>query len=877
MNRTRALVGATLGGLLSLVVLAPAPAPRADAVAPLVAAAPDSTSDAASGTYRATRSLERTMVEATGEKTVGSYSMTVSADHTTNLRGRERIRISWTGAPPSGGRASNPYGEKGLAQEYPVVVLQCRGTDDPELPADEQLSRQTCWTSSYFQRSQVLTSPSAALWTVDRYAADADVERLSGLADVPEDACTTVRDSTSFYSHLTPFVAASGAVFPACDRDTMPPEAAVGAAFPAAEVAAFSDADGAGSVDFEVRSAVENESLGCSAEVACSIVVVPIAGLSCGASSDPVGTVDRNCRQYGEFASGSSNFAGLGIDEAVGPALWWSESNWRHRFSIPITFGLAPDACDVLDPRAPVGFSGSELMAQAALQWAPAYCLNRKRFKFQLNQMPDQTGWNLMEKGETAAAFVSGRKDQVGDDPVGYAPTAVTGFAIGYVADRPDNGGEVPRLNLNPRLLAKLLTQSYPGSALGRGHPGLEENPLSLLSDPEFIKLNPGLSQRDTEAAATLLSLSNSSDQVEQLTAYIAADADATAFVDGDADPWGMTVNPSYEGLALPTAEWPLLDTYTPETQDPCRQANPSVYLTQLAAPVTTLRKISDALIDSWPNVQTRCDADLTSVAGWKVGRIDRQSYGARFMLGLVSLGDAERYGLRTASLATAKGTYVAPTQGSLAAAIGISAQADGDDYGPFALDPADVRAARAAYPGTQVVHTAARMTGMEADEAATVASFIRIAVSEGQRVGRDNGDLPEGYLPIVRTGVTAKLWRAAQRVADAVEAQEVPSEPEPDEPAEEEPSATPDPGPATVAPAPPAVEEPAEPTPPATPGEKGRKGKRTPPEETVVATEAASSTTAFAMLPTLLVLGLLAAAASLVTRLVGTRRGGRP
>ncbi|MEQ6900552.1 hypothetical protein [Nocardioides sp. YIM 152588] len=866
MKRGRAVVGGAVGALLGLAVLTPVPAPDAAAVAPARAAV-------AGGAYRETRSLDRTMVETTGERTVGSYEMTVSADHTTNLRGRERIRISWQGAPPSGGRASNPFGEQGLAQEYPVVILQCRGTDDPDLPVDEQLSPRTCWTSSYYQRSQVLASPSAALWTVDRYAAEPDVERISGLEGVADEECATVRDSASFYSHLTPFVAASGEVFPACDRDTMPPEAAVGAAFPAAEVAAYSDTDGAGSVDFEVRSAVENESLGCSHEVACSIVVVPIAGLSCAAPGDPVTTLDRNCRQYGEFAWGSSNFAGLGIDQAVGPALWWSESNWRHRFSIPITFGLPTDACDVLDPRPPVGFAGSELMAQAALQWAPAYCLNKKRFKFQLNQMPDQAGWNLMEKGDAPAAFVSGRKDRVGEDPVGYAPTAVTGFAIGYVADKPDNAGEVSRLRLNPRLLAKLLTQSYPGSALGKGHPGLGDNPLSMLTDPEFIKLNPGLSTRDTEAAATLLSLSNSSDQIEQLTAYIAADADATAFVAGEADPWGMTVNPAYEGLTLPLAEWPLLDTYTPETQDPCRQANPSVYLTQLAAPVTTLRKISDALIDSWPNVQTRCDGDPTTVSGWKIGRIDRQAYGARFMLGLVSLGDAERYGLRSASLATAKGTYVAPTSRSLADAVSISTQDEDDEYGPFQLDQGDVARARSAYPGTQVVYTAARTHGMDADEAATVASFIRIAVSEGQHVGRDNGDLPEGYLPILRTGSTAKLWAAAQRVADAIEAQELPAVPEEEDDAPDDARPPADTGP--TPPSAPAVPEEDEPAGADEP-RADKPGKRAKPEVTVVATEAASSPTAFAMLPTLLVLGLVAASASLVTRLVGMRRGGR-
>ena len=152
-------------------------------------------------------------------------------------------------------------------------------------------------------------------------------------------------------------------------------------------------------MQFEVRSDVENESLGCNHKVACSIVVIPINGLSCDQPAGSGTIADDACRKGGRFAAGSSNFANEGVDQAVSPALWWSASNWANRFSIPITFGLPPDTCDVLDPRAPTGFYGSELLAQASLQWSPAYCLGKKRFKFQHNQMSDEAGWNLMESG----------------------------------------------------------------------------------------------------------------------------------------------------------------------------------------------------------------------------------------------------------------------------------------------------------------------------------------------------------------------------------------------------------------------------------------------------------------------------------------------
>jgi len=757
---------------------------------------------AAGDGFRATKTLTRTFTEADGTETlVSSYDVTVKADKTQNLRGRQRMLISWAGAQPSGGRASNPYGENGLQQEYPVVIMQCRGLDDATLPLAKQVRPETCWTASVAQRSQVLRSDSDSLWREDLYEDDVDKGRVSGMDPLPSPEECPGADIDPYATHLTEFVGRDDTVFPACDSDSMPPEAAVGAAFPPAEIASFTDENGNGSVQFEVRSDVENESLGCSDKVACSIVVIPIVGLSCDAPTSPVSIGDRECRKLGRFAPGSSNFTNDGIDQTVGPALWWSESNWRNRFVIPITFGLPPDTCDVLDTRPPTGFYGSELLAQAALQWSPAYCLDKKRFKFQLNQMSDEAGFNLMEAGEGPAAVVSSLHEKRGSDPIGYAPTAVTGFSIGYVIDRPSNQGEYTRLRLNARLIAKLLTQSYLGSDLGRGHPGMGDNPLAIMSDPEFIELNPGLSQSPQEAGATVLSLSNSSDVIEQLTEYIAQDDEAMAFVNGKADPWGMVVNPAYKKLDLPRPEFPLLDTFVPETQNTCRQANPSVYFSQLAAPVTTMRKIAEALLDAWPNVQTRCDFDL-STQQFKIGRIDRQSFGARFVLGITSLGDAARYGLRSAALQTKPGRFVSATDQTLANAVSLATQ-DRPTV-PFVLDQADVATSANAYPGTMIVYTAAKLRGLDAETAAHVAQFVRVSTSEGQVAGSGNGELPEGFLPIRATGPTAKLLTAADRVADLIEAQRPATPPAPEAPEEtEEPSSPPPTGPIDSGPGP--------------------------------------------------------------------------
>lgn len=810
------------------------------------------------GAFSATKTVTREFRNDGIDELVDSRTFTLKVDHTKNLRGRERLKVSWAGARPSAGRAANPYGESGLRQEYPVVIMQCRGIDDPSLPAAKQLKPETCWTSTRQQRSQS-TDDLLSVWRHDLHATDADRAKKSGLDPIPSECFDIASDST----HITPFLSAGGKSFSACTEATMPPEAAVGAAFPPAEVAAFTNADGKGQINYEVRSATENESLGCSDKTACSLVAIPIMGLSCI-------DADKECRRDGRFPEGSSNFGNDGVDAAVSPVFWWSASNWRNRVTVPLTFGLPPDACDVLDDRAPTPFFGSELMGQATLQWSPAYCLRKDRFKFQHNNLGDEPAFALVEKGDAPAAFVSGTRERSTSDPVvGYAPTALTGFAVAFIVDNPGNAGELTRLNLTPRLIAKLLTQSYAGSNLGRQHPGMEDNPLSLNLDPEFAALNPGLDSIAREAAATVLSLSESSDVIETLTSYLAEDPEAMAFIDGRPDPWGMVVNPTYKKLVLPVGEFPMLDEFVPESPQPCLKANPAPYFGKIAAPLNSLRKIAEAVLDAWPNVQTRCDGAGTSTEPFKVGRIDRQGIGTRFMLGVVSLGDAARFGLRTASLQTSSTvsptkkftnedgrTFIAPSNASvLAAARTAKSKGVGS---AFSMPMSRLRNTPDAYPGTMLVYTTAKLQGLAKSDAAKVAKFIRIATTEGQVRGSGNGKLPEGYVPIAKSGGTAALYAAAQAVADLIAAQKGHGT---GSPMENGPIGGLVPGDSTV--------------PADAPAASGNKDDTTQALGTTP-TAATSSSTAKVLLPLLIVLALMAGLAGPGTRLAARLRARR-
>ncbi|NHA00352.1 hypothetical protein G5V59_10165 [Nocardioides sp. W3-2-3] len=578
MSARRRVLGVLAVAAVALAVLPGAPSADAGPASSAVTVA-------AAGGYTRTKTVSRDVLDVNGNPDAGlssSYDMTVRADRTTDLRGRERVHISWSGARPSAGRASNPYGEKGLLQEYPVVIMQCRGRDDADLPLKDRVRPETCWTSSVAQRSQRLTSRAESTWLADRYADPADRQPVSGIDPFPADACKGL-DSPVANTHLTAFVAKSGKSYPACAADKMPPEAGIDAAFPPSELAAFTDPEGNGSVQFEVRSDVENESLGCSDKVACSIVVVPILGISLRQAGRHHADLDRPRLPQGRPASGGLQQlrrrgrrpGRLAVAVVVGVQLAQPLQHPGH---------LRPAGRRVRHPRPARAHQvlRLRLMAQAALQWAPAYCLRKDRFNFALSQMPDNAGWENMEGGSGPAAFVSSEHAQARRRPRRVRPDRDHRLQR-RLHHRPARQRRRVRPAAAQRTPDRQVCspRAYLGSDLGRGHPGMSGNPLALMSDPEFVSLNKGLSQNAQEAGATLLSLSVSSDLIRQITAYIAQDADAMDFIAGKPDPWGMKINPSYQGLESPRDEWPLLDTYVPQTQNECLKQNPTVYFTQ--------------------------------------------------------------------------------------------------------------------------------------------------------------------------------------------------------------------------------------------------------------------------------------------------------
>ncbi len=793
------------------------PARRAAAalLAALVAAAlaaavgaSGSTVDAAAPAFTASVTVARNHLVNGADDVVDTRSITVSVDQTRDLRERQEITVKWTGAHPTGGVAKDPNSAVAAEQEYPMVLMQCRRPAAAGAP----ITPDTCWTHTPKERFQSDVSNFPA-FRMDRYAAAADRRLVVGAPPSPPAACSSAGSGAQRW---VPFVGANGTVYPggppvvlpsglqgACAG--MPPEAVTSeqSLQPSNTTYAPSGRDGAGQAKFTIATEATNASLGCSDAVPCSLVIVPIEGISCdaaGALADPadrpepsiVDLVFAACAPTGRYGPGEPGSGLPGTsDIAVSGLLWWSASNWRNRIEVPLDLAPSPDACSLRTPGAPAYMYGSEVMSQATQQWSPAFCLDPSLFKIQHVQTAEPLAKNLLRNGSIEAAIQAAPPPEPFPAPTVQAPIAVSGFAISYVID--GRGGQpYENLKLTPRLLAKLLTESYPAQPVIRdAYPALAHNPLNIAADPEFKALNPGVPEPtfyDTPAA-TLFTVSSDSDVITALTAYINADPAARAWLDGAPDPWGMTVNPAYRGIALPAANWPLLDTFNSgpaydANLSPCLAANPVPFLPLVAAPLATMAQVTLNLQFGVANSQVWC-ADAGAQTQ-KLVAIGREAPGQRFLLGVTPLADAARYKLSTAALQTqvragapekfsdATGrTFQAPTEASLLAATALLRPdaAAGSwlvPYGAFQTDPA----AAGAYPGTLLVSLDVATSGLSPAQAQRYATVLAFAAGPGQTPGSGNGELPPGYLPMTEANGLGSLVAYTKAAGAAVAAQ---------------------------------------------------------------------------------------------------------
>jgi hypothetical protein len=756
-------------------------------------------SSAASGTtaptgFTQTQTMSRSYVD-NGVAGIDNRTVTLDVSDTSNLRGRQEIDVSWSGAHPTGNIVSDQNADDAQEEEYPFVLLECRGGTS----ATDPVSPSTCWTQSWNERFQDTVGNAYPPYRLDADVPVSDREAAEGqpapadLSKTEQAACTIDLGGVST-QYWVPWDAANGTVYYGGDSGCAgePPEASNvgGSELPSNETFGVTGLDGKGSAEFDIFTADENATMGCSQTVACSLVAVPIMGINCdaaGLSPLPTAAQLAQCESTGASAPGSLASdppTPSESDLTVSGSLWWSASNWQNRIVVPLTFAPLPGSCPVVSNENRILVYGSELMFQATSQWEPEFCFSDAyNFSFTHVQTGEPQARNLVATGSAEAAFTSFAQPLGYGKPVVNAPVGVTGFAISYSIDGA-NGQPYTTLKLTPLLLAKLLTESYPGSPVVKEYdPALANNPLNITDDPEFIALNPGIAKNpnglgNTEAEAELMALSSDSDVIQALTTYITDDPTARAWLNGTPDQWGMVVNPAYKGIALPVDQWPLLSTFEPTQwyktdNNDCLFNDPVPYLPLISAPLATLADISEDLQYNLPNSTTTCsEPNAPSTTGEKLVAGPQQEVGYQFEIGITTLADAERYQLQTASLQTTTDTFVPPDNASLEATTALVKPDATSGSWPIPYPELEQSAGAAAYPGTMVVYAAVPTKGLPSDDAADYATLLRFAATTGQTPGTGVGQLPSGYLPMTAADGLGDLANYTLEAADDVAAQ---------------------------------------------------------------------------------------------------------
>jgi hypothetical protein len=692
------------------------------------------------------------------------HTVAVSVSQTQNLLARQNVLVGWTGAVPTHNYAVITDPALNNNSEYPMVLMECWGTDHPSDPNDPF--------------SDGAMDPTHCATSMGLNAFNPTVVKDTNVPGKPQNSTHVFNFGLS---HQLQFQAVDGTWYnmyyggTASTNDSIPPELRSGSSLPLSARGEWTGADGSRSgVPFEMRSAGEYPFLGCSDTQACTLVAVPITDPTCNT------TAAANCAAGAKGPVGPGSLPQSSVNPYLRANAWWLAGNWANRISIGLSF--APQhACDVVDQRQPVTISGSEPAGTAMFYyWAPRFCLDSKSFRLKYVQQSEPLARTALTtngpSGYGANAILSSLPVTGSPRPVVQAPVLDTGFAVSFLADNATNT-QITQLKLTPLLLAKLITQSYEA---GSGEPALKGNPYSMFRDPEFLAVNPGVTlntQSPTIDYNLIMPQPTQTDVIWAMTSYINADPEARAWLDGAPDNYsGMVVNPVFRGYALPQLFTELRDG----SPDPAvrvgnvdaecvkKISGPPPYFTLIKQSVNTLQDAVTALLNRQSPATPICDSNPASATFGTYIRQDRQVIGTRNLLAITSVAQANTFvmpmaQLQVHQLGNGQRLFASPTSDSMAAALGYTVQ--DKDSGVLSLDYAHLSAN--SYPGTVPIYAAIPTAGLDKASAQAYAAFLRFAVTDGQTLGTGVGNLPPGYAPLPDV-----LRQYTLTAADAVAAQ---------------------------------------------------------------------------------------------------------
>lgn len=538
--------------------------------------------------------------------------------------------------------------------------------------------------------------------------------------------------------------------------------------------------DGQGQQLFEVDTGVEAPGLGCGEAVQampdgskevpdCWLVIVP-----------------RGTPQ-------EENPSGLtGVTSVVTSPL--NPVAWANRIAIPLSFKPVGTQCSATGQEERI--VGSELASGAASSWQSALCSVAGAPPYDYADLPDDQARGDLTQASYGSAGMAVFSDPIpqsqsgSTSPIVYAPLTLSGVVVAFNIDRsaaleqggqyqPDelalSGVRVQHIYLTPRLVAKLLTESYQAELVdvttdkSAAYSWVQHNPTSIVDDPDFLQFNPEftlLTTKEQLDAATLVVEEGSSDAAATLWQWVLADPEAKAWLEGQPDPWGMKVNPYYSldpaenpnGVAFGSSsslnDFPKSDGYQYDTgatvYPPGGSPQPARALDILdwSPYVQSMSAAAQSAASSNDGGKTTLDPGGTSDTAW--GANGPQPNGSSFVLSITDSASAAQYGLQVASLSRAGDdsptrTFVAPDEPGLLA----GEQAMQASSVPGVLVPNPSTTEPDAYPLTMLTYAAVSPNSLAATDRQSYAKFIQYATGPGQTPGDGIGQLPDGYVPL--------------------------------------------------------------------------------------------------------------------------------
>ncbi len=491
---------------------------------------------------------------------------------------------------------------------------------------------------------------------------------------------------------------------------------------------ATSGPTGVGEADIETLTGQEIPFLGCDQGHPCSLAIVPAQGGDI-LTSPPDCKNHQDDEGFSGTATGAEDFGSVSSNGYT--------CSWAKRIVVPLTFARTAKNCSFKNTA--FSASGSPMLARAMNSWVARLCEGSGGISINYSSADSEPeALTALASGSTDVALTT-RPAAVQGVTTGskhyvYAPIAISAASIAYWFDNPTTGLAQGGVKLDQLLMLKLLTQSYGflGDACQRGVPppplgcdnGVDGDPGTLFTDPEFTALDPNIVQPTDGSILMPTVLLGQSDMTWTVTSWIDANTAAKDFLAGQYDQWAEHLNTAYLGLTYPNNSFVGQDNY--------------IIIQHEFFPVFPLSALSTDQVEDWPPG----DNYIKDFFG-NYDRLPPQIPGQRALLAITDEADSAAYLFPVAAIPNASGNYVRPTNGSMLAALQGATKEDGT----LQVNPSSTN--KKAYPLTMVIYAAVPTSGTPHAKAAAIARFLDYAAGPGQTSGLQPGNLPPGFAPL--------------------------------------------------------------------------------------------------------------------------------